>query len=403
MKILVVHNAYQQRGGEDVAVAAEIALLRARGHEVAFYQRDNSELRNGMSILPAAAAVASTFWSRRTVRDIGRACETFMPDVIHAHNIFPLISPSLYWAAARRCVPVVQTLHNFRLLCPQAMFLREGKVCEDCLGKTPWRAITRKCYRTSVPQSALLAGMLSSHRAAGTYRSKVTRYIVPTRFCKEKFIRGGLPAERLCIKPNFVVSSSVPDWQSRSGGIFAARLSGEKGLDVLIEAMGISNGASIRIVGDGPLRERAQDFFRGDYLGPKSSAQVMQLLAGAQYLVAPSRCYETFGLVVIEAFACGTPVIASRHGGLGELVEDGVTGLLVNPADPADLALKINWAQAHPAQMLAMGRAARAVYEARYTPESNYRMLIDIYEEAIAAARRMSCSTQGTRGAGRQN
>jgi glycosyltransferase involved in cell wall biosynthesis len=385
MKILVAHNTYQQRGGEDVAVDAEIGLLRARGHEVEFYQRDNDELR----YMSAAAAGASAIWSRRTVRDIGRACETFQPDVIHAHNIFPLVSSSLYWAAARRRVPVVQTLHNFRLLCPQAMFLREGKVCEECMDKVPWRAVTRKCYRASALQSALLAGMLSTHRALGTYRRKVTRYIALTRFSREKFILGGLPAEQLRIKPNFVASAIAPDWTARAGGLFVGRLSAEKGLDVLMDAIGTANSGSIRIVGDGPLRDRVQQFFQGDYLGVKSSAQVMELLGAAQYLVAPSTCYEVFGLVAIEAFACGTPVIATRHGGLGELVEDGVTGLLVDPADAAGLAMKIRWAHAHPGEMLKMGRAARAVYEARYTPERNYRMLIDIYEEAIAAARGM--------------
>jgi glycosyltransferase involved in cell wall biosynthesis len=253
----------------------------------------------------------------------------------------------------------------------------------------PWRAVAHKCYRASALQSALLAGMLSTHRMLGTYRRKVTRYIAPTRFSREKFILGGLPAEQLHIKPNFVASAIAPDWTARAGGIFVGRLYAEKGLEVLMEAVGIANSGSISIVGDGPLRDRVRRFFRDDYLGVKSSSQVMELLGAAQFLVAPSTCYEVFGLVAIEAFACGTPVIATRHGGLGELVEDGVTGLLVDPGDAAGLALKIRWAHAHPAEMLKMGRAARAVYESRYTPERNYRMLIDIYEEAIAAARGM--------------
>lgn len=388
MKILVAHNSYQHRGGEDVVVDAEILLLRKHGHEVQLYQRHNDELR-AMS-MPAAAN--ATIWSQRSARDIERLCEQFNPDVIHVHNTLPLISPSIYWAASRRNIPVVQTLHNFRLICPQGMLLREGKVCEDCVGNVPWRAVTRKCYRDSHLQSAVVSGMLTAHHALGTYREKITRYIVLNSFCKNKFIASGMAPDLFRIKPNFFHSTMRPSWNpgTRHGGIFIGRLSAEKGLDVLLQASKNVPDAAIKIVGKGPLEAMVQEAFPDSYLGFKPSAEVERLLGGAQYLIVPSTCYETFGLVAIEAFACGTPVIASRHGGLGELINDGVTGLLFTPGDADELAEKISWANAHPGEMLEMGKRARAEYETKFTPEKNYLELMNIYEEAIEAIRAQS-------------
>jgi glycosyltransferase involved in cell wall biosynthesis len=229
--------------------------------------------------------------------------------------------------------------------------------------------------------------MLATHRAIGTYSEKVTRYIALNTFCRDKFIKGGLPAGLIRIKPNFVASSEMPSWENRQGSLFVGRLSFEKGLEVLIRAAAKVGTESIRIVGQGPLEDKVRGAFGDSYLGPKLPGQVLDLLRRAQFLIAPSTCYETFGLVAIEAFACGTPVIASRHGGLGELVDDGVTGLLVDPGDSNDLAKKIEWAQSHPKEMLRMGQAARTEYERKYTPEHNYETLMDIYQDAISAAK----------------
>lgn len=364
-------------------VEAEIDLLREHGHEVLFYQRHNDELKT--ISLPAAAV--STIWAKRSTDDLDRLCKEFQPDVVHVHNTVPLISPSLYWAAVRRNIPIIQTLHNFRLICPQAMLLRDGKVCEDCIGKLPWRSVSRKCYRESAVQSAVLTGMLATHHVLGTYRDKVTRYIALNEFCKQKFIQSGMSPHLFRIKPNFVSSPAKQSQAARSGGIFIGRLSPEKGLNVLTEALGLLGGQDIKIVGKGPLEEEIGKTFKDGYIGFKPAAEVQVLLQSAQFLVAPSTCYETFGLVAIEAFSCGTPVIASRHGGLGELVNDGVTGLLFNPGDARDLASKIAWARANPEAMAAMGNNARAEYEAKYTPGRNYEILRSIYEEAIESAR----------------
>lgn len=384
MKILIAHNSYQHEGGEDTAVNAEVKLLRNYGHEVAEYRRHNNEIQT----MSRVTAAVSSIWSQQAVRELCEVCDDFQPDLIHSHNTFPLISPALYWLASHRRIPAIQTLHNFRLLCPQAMFLREEKVCEDCLGKLPWRAVTRKCYRESSLQSAAAAAMLVTHRAIGSYRNQVTGYIALNKFCRDKFIAGGLPPDLIHVKPNFVAAKRTPEWQRRAGGLFVGRLSPEKGLGVLMDAARMLGGTTIRVVGIGPLEGEIRRRFQKDYLGFQSADEVSNLMHSALYLVAPSICYETFGLVAVEAFSCGLPVIASRHGGLGDLVRDGVTGLLFNPGDPAELAATIAWAQAHPTAMLKMGQAAYAEYLDKYTPEHNYHLLIGIYQKALALTRR---------------
>lgn len=384
MRILVAHNAYQQRGGEDAVVEAEVDLLRANGHDVDLYSLHNDALVN----MPRAEAAVSAIWSRRSASDVDALCEQFRPDVVHVHNTFPLISPSLYWAAAKRHVPVVQTLHNFRLLCPQAIFLRDGKICEDCIGKVPWRSVTRKCYRESAMQSAVITSMLATHRAIGTYRNRVTRYIALNEFARDKYVEGGLPAARFRIKPNFIGSPGVPTWTNRAGGLYVGRLSSEKGVEVLAGAMRSFTTPPIEVIGGGPLENLARESCGDRYLGYRPLDEILQRMGAAQFMVLPSICYENSPRTIVEAFACGLPVIASRLGALAGIVTDGVTGLLFKPGDSTDLAAKIAWAMAHPDQMARMGKAARAEYDAKYTPERNHEMLMDIYEDAITTVQR---------------
>jgi glycosyltransferase involved in cell wall biosynthesis len=387
MRILVAHNAYQQRGGEDAVVEAEIALLRAYGHEVEYFGLHNDALKQ----MSRTAAAVTAIWSQRSANAVDKLCNAFAPHLIHVHNTFPLISPSLYWTAARHKVPVVQTLHNFRLLCPQAIFLRDGKVCEECVGKLPWRAVAYKCYRESALQSAVAAGMLVAHRAIGSYRERVTRYIALNQFARDKYVEGGLPPERLRIKPNFVVSPGQPDWEDRSGGLYVGRLSNEKGLDVLCSAIRAAVPGKIEVVGDGPLAPLARATFGAGYLGYLPLPEIMDRMARARFLILPSVCYENSPRTIVEAFACGLPVIASRLGALSNIVNDGVTGLLFKPGDAQDLAATISWAQAHPAEMTLMGRAARAEYEREYTPQRNYKLLVDIYDDAITSLQQQLC------------
>jgi glycosyltransferase involved in cell wall biosynthesis len=329
-----------------------------------------------------------TLWSTQTAHDIRKLISCFRPDVIHAHNTFPLVSPSLYWAAAEAKVPVVQTLHNFRLLCPQATFFRDGHICEDCLGRLPWRSIVHRCYRDSTTQSAGLGGMLAIHRGLNTWRSKVTRYIALNEFCRNKFIEGGLPAERIVVKPNFVdFDESAP--YERSGLLYVGRLSIEKGIDVLARATSTLTDAQVRIVGVGLEQAKVIDVPGIEWLGALSRTQVWEKMGQAVALVFPSITYESFGLVALEAFASGTPVIASRINAIPDLVEEGETGLLFTPGDAADLADKMRWALLNPGQMAAMGRVARVRYEARYTAERNYEQLVAIYRDSIEDVRKI--------------
>lgn len=379
LRILFVHNSYQQRGGEDSVVDDEIRLLREHGHEVELYQRDSHDIES----IGKLAMALNTLWSVRSVREVLAVLTRFRPDVIHVHNTFPLISPSLYWAAARRQVPVVQTLHNFRLLCPQAMLLREGKVCEDCVGELPWRGVVRRCYRGSLPQSAALAGILVLHRGLGTYTDKVTRYIALNDFCREVFIRGGLPVNRVCVKPNFVGDPGLGS-STRQGFLYVGRLSAEKGVATLVAAFAALPGQLCEVIGTGPAAGGIGRVPNLKMAGWRESAYITERMKDSLALVMPSLWYENFPRTLVEAFACGLPVIASRLGAMAALIQDGKTGLLFEPGNAADLAAKTTWAKAHPDEMRDMGEAARREYELKYTPQHNLNKLLAIYHEAMA-------------------
>jgi glycosyltransferase involved in cell wall biosynthesis len=379
-RVLLVHNAYQQRGGEDAVVEAEAALLREHGHEVMLYTRHNDEVQGASRL----ALARDTLWSPRTGRDLQALISQHRPDVVHVHNSFPLVSPSVYWAAARAGLPVVQTLHNFRLLCPQALLLREGRLCEDCVGRVPWRAVQHGCYRGSAVQSAAVAGMLQLHRGLGTWQRKVTLYIALNAFCRDKFIEGGLPGERIRIKPNFV-DLPAPAPHPREGFLFVGRFSLEKGLAVLAQALALAPpGTAVHAAGSGPDAPLLEGAPGVHPLGPLPPAAVYAQMARRRALVLPSIWYENFPRTLVEAFANGLPVIASRLGAMATLVEDGVTGLLFQPGDAADLAAKLAWADAHPAEMQRMGDRARRHYEAELTGPANLRQLQAIYSEALA-------------------
>jgi glycosyltransferase involved in cell wall biosynthesis len=382
-RVLVAHCAYQHRGGEDAVVEAETALLRGHGHTVATYLRDNADV----AALSSAALAAQTLWSRRAARELAAEIDRFRPDVIHVHNTLPLISPAAYWVAARARVPVVQTLHNFRPLCLNGLFLRAGAVCEDCVGRLPWRGAAHGCYRGSRAASGVLAATVGLHRAIGTYHRKVSRYIALNDFCRDRFIAGGLPAERIAVKPNFV-DAPPPPAGPRAGFLFVGRLSVEKGIATLAQAARMASveasGAVLRVAGDGPAAAMLDGAPGVTRLGALPPHVVRGEMERAAALVVPSVWYENFPRTIVEAFAAGLPVIASRIGALASIVSHGDTGLLFEPGNAHDLARTLADAAARPQELAAMGQRARARYEAEFSADVNYRALVDIYGEAAA-------------------
>jgi glycosyltransferase involved in cell wall biosynthesis len=335
--------------------------------------------------LSALTVARWTLWSSESAHDFEKLLKRFQPDVVHVHNTLAMISPSIYWVASRLRIPVVQTLHNFRLLCPHGNLFRAEKVCEDCLGRSPWRGAVRACYRDSVPQSSVLAAMLMFHRAIGTWQNKVTRYIALNDFCRTKFLQGGLPEDKLLSKPNFV-NFPAPAASARDGFLFVGRLSRLKGVGVLAQAIQQLQSASVRIAGTGPDSELLKGVPGIQLLGSMGLTEVQAEMTRATALILPSVCYDSFPRTLVEAFACGLPVIASRIGSLPDLIQDGVTGLLFESGNAQDLADKMRWAQRNPADMLKMGEQARTRFEEQYTEESNYHQLMSIYAEAIEAA-----------------
>jgi len=393
MKIILVHNRYQQPGGEDAVFAAEMALLRRHGNEMVEYIEDNQRI-NGMNRF---AVASRAIWSCSSQSKLNQILQDTRPNAVHFHNTFLLISPSAYYACQKFAVPVVQTLHNYRLLCPAGTFYRNGHICEDCLGKTPpWPGILHACYRDSRAETAVVSTMLTIHRWIRTWREQVDVYVALTEFARKKFIEGGLPSEKIVVKPNFVHPD--PGIREEKGlyALFVGRLSSEKGLRTLLWAWQYLQKIPLKIVGDGPLMEEVSAYVKThklewvELIGRCNHEEVLELMKGARYLVLPSECYETFGLVAVEAFACGVPVIASRLGAMAEIVDDGRTGLHFEPGNSEDLAAKVEWAWTHPEAMSEMGREARREYEEKYTAEKNYKMLLDIYERALSYHKRSS-------------
>ncbi|MGB7353789.1 MAG: glycosyltransferase family 4 protein [Acidobacteriaceae bacterium] len=384
-----MHNRYQLPGGEDVVVAQESAMLRCGGHNVDLFEANNDHIEPGAGGIDAVRAALRCVYSKDSARTMLWRVSDFRPDVVHIHNFFPTLSPSIHHVLSSAGVPVVQTLHNYRLLCPASTLLRDGKPCEDCAFRLlPLPAVRHKCYRGSMSASAAVAAMLAFHRQLGTWRRTVSRFIALSEFAREKFTAGGIPREKIVVKPNFVASD--PGIGSGRGGyaLFVGRLAEEKGIQVLLDAWKLLPlGIQLRIVGDGPLRQKVEQTAHNstniEWLPWQSREEVCRLMADAAVLIMPSIWYEGFGLVIIEAYATALPVIASQIGVLGEIVEDGVTGRLFQPGNAQDLARKVTEILSSPARLSQLRSNARREYEEKYTPNTNYDMLMDIYWKAI--------------------
>jgi glycosyltransferase involved in cell wall biosynthesis len=388
MKIILAHNHYQQPGGEDRVYSQERHLLESHGHEVVAYERSNSELLN-YGLLQKLRLPKDMIWSSASHREMLALLRREKPDIVHVHNTLMQISPSIFGACREAGVPVVQTLHNFRLLCPGATFFRNGRVCEDCQESSLLESLRHACYRDSLGATAMVAAMLKVHRQAGTWTKDVNLYIALTEFSRQKFIDGGLPAEKIVVKSNFVSHDPGPRQTAGEGAVFVGRLSPEKGVRTLLRAWGrMRVSVPLRIYGDGPLRGELErmatdlKLFHVSFLGQVSADSIPLAMKSAQMVILPSECYENFPLAIVETFACGTPMICSRLGAMQEIVAERETGLLFSPGDPDALAEAVEWAWNNPRQLEVMGKAARREFEQKYTAEKNYAALMEIYFQA---------------------
>ncbi|HNP60679.1 MAG TPA: glycosyltransferase family 4 protein [Nitrospirales bacterium] len=385
LRVLLAHNFYQEPGGEDEVFAAEGRLLEANGHKVIRYTLHNDSIQNCSKFDLAKTLI----WNTKAYHDLRKIIQRERPHIAHFHNVFPLISPSAFYASRAERVPVILTLHNYRLLCSNSLFYRDEAVCEDCLKSTfPVSGVIHGCYRESRVESAGVAAMLSIHRILGSWKKKVSIFIALTDFAKQKFIEGGLPEGKVVVKPNFVEPDpGIGREKVQDYALFVGRLSSEKGLSTLLGAWSeLHDRIPLKIVGDGPLASQvrsASSALRGvEWLGRLQKEEVLLAMKQAMFLVFPSVWYEGLPMTIIEAFSVGCPVVGSAIGGVKDLIASGKTGFHFRAGDVEDLVKQVTWVLAHPTQVLEMRREARQEYETHYSSAGNYRNLINIYAQA---------------------
>lgn len=390
MKVLFIHNYYRSDSpsGEDAVARNERKLLEDNGITVISYEKFNDDIDDS-NVLKKIGLAVNTVWSRSTRNEVAVLLHRERPDIAHVHSIHPQLSPSVYAACRDAGVPVVHTLHNYRYICPGALLQRGGKPCEDCVGRVPVDALRYRCFRGSLSATAALAAMLIFNRLRGTFANEVNQFIALTDFAKSRFVAGGLPAERITIKPNFLPAIPETAFGRKSYAVFVGRLSAEKGVKTLLTSWRSVAGLPLKVIGDGPLRGELESLAREsgidvEFTGALSRDHVIAQVREALLQVVPSEWYEGFPMVIVEALACGTPVIASCIGSLAEIIQDGETGLHFEPGNSDDLAQKVNHLVANPELAAEMGKRARRIFMEKYTAERNFRMLMGIYEEVIA-------------------
>ena len=382
MKILFAHNYYQLKGGEDSVLANEMRLLKENGHKTITYFRHNQEIEQ-YSTLKKVGLLFNTTYSAESYQEVTALLKKERPDICHVHNFLPLITPSVYDACRDNNVPIVQTLHNFRLICTNGLFLRNGKICEDCLGKSAYGSVLKKCYRDSSLQTFAVARMIEQHKAKNTWNTKVSKYICLNQFSKGKFIEAGLPEEKLMVKPNFVERPTFKESHNKAPYfVFVGRVDSTKGIE-LLNRVAVSSPIPIKVIGEGDLVPLIANNPKIEYLGKRPNEETQYYIQQAEGLLFPSILYEGMPMTILEAFANKTLVIASNLGAMKAMIEHKKNGLLFEPNNDKELSQLLNFAHPKTNETEHIVEAAYHDFLQLYSKEANYKQLMAIYNEAL--------------------
>lgn len=389
-RILQVHNFYQIPGGEDVVVRNEKRLLEEHGHKVYTYYRSNAELKEGGKLGKLCVPFTAVY-SFKTVREVKKLIKEYQIDIVHVHNTLTMVSPSVFYAAFSCHVPIVQTLHNFRMLCPAGSFFRDNVICEECVRGGLKCAVKHKCYRNSKLQSFVSAAVLKVHRVLGTYRK--VNFICLTEFNRNKLLALGdiVDAKKIFIKPNFTFAegiepSNVPEQEEYY--LFAGRVEALKGVDIAIKAFEQIPDRKLYIAGTGPMMDEMQAYVKEHniqnvkFLGYLQKEDMTEKFYHAKAVIMTSQCYEAFAMTIAEAYSYGVPVIAGRVGNMEGMVQEGVTGVKFTYNSSSDLAEKVK--EFEQLDRVTLKENAREFYQERLRPEDNYQKLMEIYESISA-------------------
>ncbi len=381
--ILIAHNRYRESGGEDSTYEAESALLET-AFPVVRYELDNRKEISSRNIVPTAINLA---WSKRSYRAIRNLIQKKRPTIAHFHNTFPLMTASAFDACREENIPVIQTIHNYRTLCATGTFFRKGQVCTECVSHGPWHSLRYGCYRGSRLATAAVARMQRAHQKNNTLEKKIDQFIALTDHSRDQLIQMGIPAEKITIKPHFVIDPKDPREGPGNRALFVGRLDQEKGVQTAIQAFGKRLGCGLDIVGSGPQREELEKYAEKSpsisFLGHLPPSRVNELMRQARMLIFPSVCFEMFPRVLVEAMSLGIPIIASRTGGIPEIVEEEKNGLLFDPGNADDLARKVEQILQNPEQNITMGKTSREMYQEKYSPEKNVEQLTALYQTVL--------------------
>lgn len=388
IKILIVHNFYKQSGGEDKVVNEEMKLLSNHGINVSTYFVNNDDIKiKGIS--NKISLGINTVWSKEQLQLLKTTLKVEKPDIVHFHNTFPLISPSAYYACKQLNIPVVQTIHNYRLACPGALLMRQNEICEKCVSGSLLNSVKYGCYRDSKLQTLPLTTMLYTHRILNTWNRKVDKFIALTEFSKEKIAQTGIEKGKIVVKPNFIDKKLDFNVEKENYIVFVGRLSREKGTHVLLEAWKKMDGnmnTRLLIIGDGPeqqnLLKQYEQLKNVEFLGKLDNYKILDIVSRAKYLIIPSLWYEGFPMTIVEAYSVSTPVISSNIGSLKEIVKNEFTGFHFENNNIDDLGKVLLKALKYPRYNQLVNNVDK-LFEEKYTSEKNYLLLMSIYNQVL--------------------